>query len=59
MKASILYKLTIDRMENTRWVKKVHLVANRGRKWLRTFKRLAKKCELTINVLNNGLRMEN
>ena len=36
MKAIILYKGRIDRMENTRWVKKVQLVVNRGSKWLRT-----------------------
>ena len=48
MKASILYKVRIDRMENTRWVKKMHLVVNRESKWLRTCKMLAKNVNLPL-----------
>ena len=45
-------------MGNDGWVKRIHLMTKGQSKWLRICRRLVNKCELRINVVNNGPGVE-
>ena len=59
MKACVLFKVRIDKMENDRWVKRVHLMTKGGSKWMKTCRRLARKCGLSIRNTSDAPGVEN
>ena len=46
MKGNIMYKVRIERMDDERWVKKVYKCSGRHSKWLKSCKRLVRRCGL-------------
>ena len=46
MKGNIMYKVRIERMQDDRWVKRVHKDSGRYSKWTKACKRLVRKCGL-------------
>ena len=52
MKGKLLYKIRIDKMEEDRWVKKIHLVIGSQSKWMKMCKRAGKKCTLLLKEFN-------
>ena len=56
MKGNIMYKVRLERMRNERWVKKVYEHVGKESKWIKSCKRLVKKCDLNYreNVFGRG-----
>ena len=50
MKGSLMYKKRVERMEETRWVKKVCENVGQTSKWSGMCKRIVKKCGLKVRV---------
>ena len=42
VKGKLLYKIRMDKMEEDRWVKKIHLVTDNQSKWMKMCKRAGK-----------------
>ena len=58
MKACVLFKVRIDKMEN-KWAKRVYLITKGESKWMRTCRRLARKCGLSIRNRSDAPGVEN